>query len=544
MFYLASGMAMGQLFDFTLRIGLPQLERDRVSSTIKTTNAAVTRAADVMAEPAATNKIRNNTMVGAVNGTPGTMPTNWLFVDRNGLSHTVVGAGAEGGIEYIDLRVFGTTTSAGANTSILQTDTSTGPTGTDGQSLFASMYVRLVGGSMANASLSQAIVERDSTGTFLIGSNAAFTPSTSALSEQRPSVSRTFTSAGAAYATQEVWATWGSSVAVDFTLRIGLPQLELDRVSSPIRTSGSAVTRPEPSPKYGLMWSNLTENDTDDGPAWVSAQAVAKDEYRRRPNHKVYKALQAAPTSVTAAPETNPKDGNGNPYWLEWDPTNRWAALDTTLDTASAGPDVLQWVVRPGDIANAVAVLGMDAQYVSVSMVTGAGIVMYRQTKALLLKTSRSWSDWLFKTRERRSDEVFYDIPHLKTGIYCITVTKPGGSPVASDIKMGRLEDIGETLIKPEIRTLRRSTIKDDGYGRYRFTKRPSSKIMSANVYIDASRFDAVGRMLDKYADEPCVIIGDSRWTRLILLGYADDYSLVLDDGNNANYNLKAIGLG
>ena len=135
-------------------------------------------------------------------------------------------------------------------------------------------------------------------------------------------------------------------------------------------------------------------------------------------------------------------------------------------------------------------------------------------------------------------------MPFLKTALLCITITKPGSTPKVGDIKMGRLEDIGETLIEPEVRTLRNSVIKNDGYGRWRFNKRPSNKIMSANVYIDGARMDAVVRMIDRYTAEPCVIIGDERWSSLILLAYVDDFAVVLRDANNANYNLKAIGLG
>ena len=57
----------------------------------------------LLVEPAATNSIRNNTMVGAVTVTPGTMPTNYGTLDR-GLTRQVVATGVVNGIEYLDLR--------------------------------------------------------------------------------------------------------------------------------------------------------------------------------------------------------------------------------------------------------------------------------------------------------------------------------------------------------------------------------------------------------------------------------------------------------
>jgi hypothetical protein len=56
----------------------------------------------------ATNSIRNNTMVGAVAGTPGTFPTNWGLANGSALSYSVIGTGVDDEISYIDVRFFGT----------------------------------------------------------------------------------------------------------------------------------------------------------------------------------------------------------------------------------------------------------------------------------------------------------------------------------------------------------------------------------------------------------------------------------------------------
>ena len=67
----------------------------------------------LLIEEQRTNSIRNNTMVGAVAGTPGTAPTNWggSAPTSNGVNRQIVGTGIEDGINYIDYRIAGTTTS-------------------------------------------------------------------------------------------------------------------------------------------------------------------------------------------------------------------------------------------------------------------------------------------------------------------------------------------------------------------------------------------------------------------------------------------------
>lgn len=55
----------------------------------------------------------DNSVNGAVVGTPGTLPTNWGYFQLNGLSTQIVGTGTLNGVSYIDIRFFGTTTAAG-----------------------------------------------------------------------------------------------------------------------------------------------------------------------------------------------------------------------------------------------------------------------------------------------------------------------------------------------------------------------------------------------------------------------------------------------
>src|SRR5262249_20993640 len=66
----------------------------------------------LLVEEARTNSIRNNSMQGAAAGTPGTIPTNWQSSINSsaGLTQTIVGTGTTLGMEYIDIRAFGTTT--------------------------------------------------------------------------------------------------------------------------------------------------------------------------------------------------------------------------------------------------------------------------------------------------------------------------------------------------------------------------------------------------------------------------------------------------
>jgi len=69
----------------------------------------------LLVEEQRTNSIRNSTAQGAVAGTPGTVPTNWLISsDANGIAREIIGTGVENGITYLDLKYSGTPTATAA----------------------------------------------------------------------------------------------------------------------------------------------------------------------------------------------------------------------------------------------------------------------------------------------------------------------------------------------------------------------------------------------------------------------------------------------
>jgi hypothetical protein len=198
----------------------------------------------LLIEEQRTNSIRNNTMVGAVAGTPGTLPTNWGFVSAqsNGLTVTQVGTGVESGINYIDYRFFGTT----VNTNAIAFGVDGGAAAT-GQSWTGSVFWRLVGGTATGiSSWNIGLIENTSGGSFVAGAFYPVTaPTSAALSAQRYSATRTLSGGGTVGLCQLVLNLSPlNATAIDFTIRIGMPQLEQGAfATSVIPTTTAAATR-------------------------------------------------------------------------------------------------------------------------------------------------------------------------------------------------------------------------------------------------------------------------------------------------------------
>lgn len=211
------------------------------SGAMRIDHDPVTRAPlGYLCEETSTNHVRNSTMVGVVTGSPGTLPTNWSSADA-GLTRTVVGSGTESGMAYVDVRWNGTSSSTLAQVLF---DTSTAIAASASQAWTGSVYLRLVDGSLANVnSIGSGITYRDSGGSGITSATTNFSVTSGGLLSQRASHTST-SPALTAYSQLIVNVSVVNGAAIDFTLRIGAPQLEQRAfATSFIPTAGSALTR-------------------------------------------------------------------------------------------------------------------------------------------------------------------------------------------------------------------------------------------------------------------------------------------------------------
>lgn len=240
-------------------------------------NPSTLASRGLLIEEQRTNSIRNNTMVGAVAGTPGTLPTNWgASTALTGLTREIVGTGTENGVTYIDIKLSGTPSASGRYDFYFET--STGVAALNGQTWISSMYYKLQAGSLTGVSaLRLYFEEKNSGGGYLTEQNTTITnPTSAALSTQRASATRTLNQATTAFLLPG-FNLLLTGVAIDITLRIGLPQLEQGAfATSVIPTTTAAATRSADVASVNTLspWYNASE-----GTLFAEAQVETNRNY-------------------------------------------------------------------------------------------------------------------------------------------------------------------------------------------------------------------------------------------------------------------------
>ena len=210
-------------------------------------------------EEARTNSIRNNTMVGAVAGTPGTLPTNWTATTvPAGLTRTI-SLNTINGISCIDLNYSGTTSSSSGFQFF--NETATGIAGTQNQVFANSVWLQVIQDDAALTSLLLELWEYSSVPAFLsTGQNTDFYSTRTTFT--RKTKIQTVGNASAAYVRPGIRTnTIGSGVAINVTFRIGMPQLELGAfATSVISTTTAAATRAaDVCSTTSINWFNAAE---------------------------------------------------------------------------------------------------------------------------------------------------------------------------------------------------------------------------------------------------------------------------------------------
>ena len=259
---------------------------------------------------------------------------------------------------------------------------------------------------------------------------------------------------------------------------------------APFGTSTLRMLRPIVIDDAALVASSVSETDHA---AWSAGTTYAKGaRVQVAGKHRVYESLAAGNVGA------DPTGTSGK--WLDVGPTNRWAAFDQALGTATTTTGSIT-VTLAGAAIDAVALLDVVATTVRVqasgydqSRAAGAGAI------------------------------TFLDLP---AGTARVTVTITGSGTVSvGTLLAGTLVGLGVTEASPTAGITDYSRKVVDDFGAVTIVERAWAKRMTARALIDTGAIDTVfGRIADVRAT-PVLWIGSQGRDCLTIYGFFRDFSI------------------
>lgn len=257
---------------------------------------------------------------------------------------------------------------------------------------------------------------------------------------------------------------------------------------------------------------------------WVAATSYTQGtRVIRTQTHRIYENIIAGVNAT--APELTIADTS--PRWVDVGPTNKWAAFDGQVNTASSVTSPLTYVLRPG-IFNALVMYGLVGDACVITLKDApAGTVVYTSTTDLIVPPIDHY-DYYFPTAFKQLSKVFVKdlVPYADPEL---TITITAGASVAKVglIAIGDLRSLvvesGGAQYGAQAKPITYSYISTDAFGRTKIVKRASATDMDIRVLLTNNDSDNALLTLQDVLDVPAAWIGsaDSGYAGLNVFGLA-----------------------
>ena len=233
-------------------------------------------------------------------------------------------------------------------------------------------------------------------------------------------------------------------------------------------------------------------------------------------SHKQYESLQAANLGKTPADEAA--------WWLDLGATNRWAMFDLLRNTQTEWASPLTVVITPGVRVNSLALLGLVADSVTVSITSG-GAIVYEYTQDLGTREVLDWYDYFFEPFSTAPSVVLFDLPPYTDAIVTVTITRAAGNVSCGSLVLGPYVYIGAVRYNAESDALNFSTVERNAFGDTLLIPRRTVPKTNQTILCKKSRVNKVRDLRDALNAAVAVWSGldditDGYGEALLILGY------------------------
>lgn len=295
------------------------------------------------------------------------------------------------------------------------------------------------------------------------------------------------------------------------------------KVTPPLKIDGRLTSSSAAEPGPGeVAWNPAT------------AYSVGQKVYLAA-NHTRYERLVAGTTA--ASPDTDLTN------WADIGPTNRFGMFDLLRNTGTVSASPFTVVITPGQRVDALGLVGLVADSVTVEVHNGAELV-YSRTINLSTRATGSWKDYFHRPFSFRSAIALFDLPLFVTSVITVTVTRATGDVTVGGLIFGTSVYLGNTEYSAESDALNFSVVERDAFGNSRLIPRRTVPKTSQQLNCAKPLVNRVIKAREELNAVPALWSAlddatDGYFEALLILGYYRRFTISLDHPDVAHISLE-----
>lgn len=277
--------------------------------------------------------------------------------------------------------------------------------------------------------------------------------------------------------------------------------------------------------------------------------------------HKIYTCMRG---STGDYPPDNPysidSDDVETGYWREDSATNKWKMFDNKSKSATVQNASIAIVISPSAIVNAIAMVNVVADSVTVQMtngtVDGLGLldtiemiealelgsdVVYAETFDMVdLGDIEFYYDWFFTDISNKDTLLSLDLAAYSEGVITIELENGTDDVEIGEIVLGKVKNIG-TMVYESYIGIEDYSIKevDSDTGIASITEGVFAKTVDYNVSIESNQAYNIQKAIGTYRATPLIWIGEEDTPESIIFGFMKDFQIILQNLNRSECNIE-----
>lgn len=281
--------------------------------------------------------------------------------------------------------------------------------------------------------------------------------------------------------------------------------------------------------------------------AWSAADTYQLGQRRHSAvTHRVYESLKDNNTGHDPTDPTNRTTAAGvGTWWLDIAPTNRFAAFDPLISTATVADSPLVLKLRVG-VFNGLALFGLDADTLSIVVRDApGGNVVYTTggDKPLEGSMPADWYEYFFDRFKPETQFQVTGIQPYNDAEVTLTLKKATGKVRLGMLTLGDMFPLGAPQRGASVEPKSYAYISEDAYGNTTIIRRPSATGLSIPIKLDIEDADSVIQTVQDLLDVPVAVVGSTAmfYNKLSTFGLISG-RMTYDDFGMPTLNLNVRG--